>query len=44
MDATLKTLFPKSLVKNGIAVRGEDCQNNRDNVKEQVLKWLKSIE
>jgi hypothetical protein len=44
LDATLKTLFPKSLVKNGIAVRGEDCQNNRDNVKEQVLKWLKSIE
>ena len=44
LDATLKTLFPKSLVKNGIAVRGEDCQNNRDNVKEQFLKWLKSIE
>jgi len=39
-DRKLSSACPNSTVGDGIAVRGSDCQNKQDSVRETVNKWL----
>ena len=39
-DRKLSGSCPNAQVKNGLAIRGNDCQNRQDSVKETVTQWL----
>ena len=42
-DRKLQNACKDSTVKDGLSIRGEDCQNNKDSVKEKVNSWLKDL-
>ena len=42
-DRKLSSVCPNSNVARGLAIRGKDCQNNQDRVKESVDKWLAGL-
>ncbi len=39
-DVKLASAIPGSTVLDGLAVRGNDCQNSQDTVRESVKEWL----
>ena len=39
-DKKLSSACPDSTVLEGLAVRGNDCQNKQDKVRETVQDWL----
>ena len=43
-DRKLASACPDSTVLTGLAVRGNDAQNNQEKVKESVEKWLSGLE
>lgn len=43
LDQKLKTAVPGSTVLEGLAVKGTDAQNSRDESKEKVDQWLSRI-
>lgn len=42
-DKKLSKACPDSAVLDGLAVRGNDAQNDRDDVRESVKKWLSEL-
>ena len=42
-DTKLSTACPDSTVGEGLAIRGNDCQNNRDSVRSSVNEWLTGL-
>lgn len=43
LDRKLSSVCPNSTVGNGLAVRGSDCQNKQESVRETVNMWLKGL-
>ncbi len=43
-DRKLSSACPESTLLDGLAIRGNDCQNDQDNVRETVKEWLIGIE
>ena len=39
-DRTISGLCPDSTIGEGLAIRGSTAQNDRDNARESVIKWL----
>ena len=39
-DSKLKSACPDSEVGEGLAVRGDDAQNNQDEARKAVKEWL----
>ena len=42
-DRKLASVRPNAEVKTGLAIRGNDCQNRQDSVKESVAQWLSGL-
>ena len=42
-DKKLAKACPDAAVKKGLAVRGNDCQNRQDSVREDVAEWLREF-
>ncbi len=42
-DDKMSNACPYSTVLDGLAVRGNDAQNDRDNVRESVKKWIEEL-
>ncbi len=42
-DSKLQSACPDSEVLEGLAVRGNDCQNDQDSVKNSVNEWLSGL-
>ena len=42
-DKKLASVCPNSTILDGLAVRGNDCQNKRDNVRSTVNDWLAGL-
>ena len=42
-DRKLASACPDAEVKTGLAIRGNDCQNRQDSVKESVAQWLSGL-
>ena len=42
-DRKLSSACPESAVGEGLAIRGNDCQNKQDSVRESVDKWLSGL-
>ena len=42
-DRKLASVCPNAEVKTGLAIRGNDCQNRQDSVKESVAQWLSGL-
>ncbi len=43
-DRKLASACPNAEVKNGLAIRGNDCQNRPESVRESVTQWLSGLE
>jgi len=43
-DKKLSSAIPGSSVLKGLAVRGNDCQNKQDSVRESVKEWLAGLD
>ncbi len=39
-DRKLKTACPDSIILDGLAIRGNDCQNDQDSVRNKVSDWI----
>lgn len=42
-DKKLASACPDSTVRDGLAIRGQDCQNNKDNVRTKVDEWVTGL-
>ena len=42
-DRKLQSACKDSAVKEGLAIRGEDCQNNKNDVSNKVDNWLRDL-
>ena len=42
-DKKLAKACPDAVVEKGLAVRGNDCQNRQDSVREDVAEWLSGL-
>ena len=42
-DRKLSSACPDSTVLDGLAVRGNDAQNDQDSVRSEVNDWLKGL-
>ena len=42
-DSSLSSACPDSTVLEGLAIRGNDCQNSRDSVQSTVNEWLTGL-
>ena len=42
-DKKLAKACPDAVVEKGLAVRGNDCQNRQDSVREDVAEWLEEL-
>ena len=42
-DGKLSSVCPNSTVGKGLAIRGNDAQNNQDNVRSEVDEWLSEL-
>ena len=42
-DRKLEAAIPGATVLDGLAIRGNDAQNNQDNVRETVKNWLSDL-
>ncbi len=42
-DSKLQSACPNSEVLNGLAVRGNDCQNDQDGVRSSVDDWVTGL-
>lgn len=42
-DSKLASKIPESAILKGLAIRGNDCQNNKDSVRDSVNGWLKEL-
>ncbi len=42
-DKKLASACPNSTVLEGLAIRGGDCQNDKDGVKDKVDKWIEEL-
>ena len=42
-DRKLASACPKATVRDGLAIRGTEAQNNRDSAKSKVVTWLGSL-
>ena len=42
-DSKLSSACPDSTVGEGLAIRGNDCQNNQDSVRSSVNEWLTGL-
>ena len=43
-DKKLSSTLPGSTVLKGLAIRGNDCQNKQDSVRESVKNWITGLE
>ena len=43
-DKKLSSAIPGSTVLKGLAIRGNDCQNKQDSVRESVKNWISGLE
>ena len=43
-DKKLSSAVPGSTVLKGLAIRGNDCQNKQDSVRESVKNWITGLE
>ena len=43
-DKKLSSAIPGSTVLKGVAIRGNDCQNKQDTVRESVKNWITGLE
>ena len=43
-DRKLESACPKSTILEGLAIRGNDCQNKQDSVRSTVNNWLSGLE
>ena len=43
-DKKLSSAIPGSTVLKGVAIRGNDCQNKQDSVRESVKNWITGLE
>ncbi len=43
-DKKLSSAIPGSTVLKGLAIRGNDCQNKQDSVRESVKNWITGLE
>ena len=43
-DKKLSSVIPGSTVLKGLAIRGNDCQNKQDSVRESVKDWIAGLE
>ena len=42
-DRKLESACPNSTILDGLAIRGNDCQNKQDSVRSEVSEWLKGL-
>ena len=42
-DKKLAKAYPDAVVEKGLAVRGNDCQNRQDSVREDIAEWLSEL-
>ena len=42
-DRKLESACPNSTILEGLAIRGNDCQNKQDSVRNEVSDWLKEL-
>ena len=42
-DKKLESACPNSTILDGLAIRGNDCQNKQDSVRSEVSDWLKGL-
>ena len=42
-DKKLSSAIPGSTVLEGLAARGNDCQNKQESVRESVSEWIKDL-
>ena len=42
-DRKLESACPNSTILDGLAIRGNDCQNKQDSVRGEVSDWLKGL-
>ena len=42
-DKKLSSACPDATVLDGLAIRGNDCQNDQDNVREKVSEWVTGL-
>ena len=42
-DKKLASACPDSTVRDGLAIRGQDCQNNKDNIRAKVDEWVTGL-
>ncbi len=43
-DKKLESVCPNSTILNGLAIRGNDCQNKQDSVRSEVTDWILGLE
>ncbi|MCR5005825.1 MAG: flavodoxin [Clostridiales bacterium] len=43
-DKKLASTCPESIILEGMAIRGNDCQNDQDSVRENVNEWIAQLE
>ena len=43
-DRKLESACPNSTILEGLAIRGNDCQNKQDSVRSEVSEWISGIE
>ena len=43
-DKKLESVCPNSTILNGLAIRGNDCQNKQDSVRSEVSDWILGLE
>ena len=42
-DKKLSSACPDATVLDGLAIRGNDCQNDQDSVREDVSEWVTGL-
>ncbi len=42
-DRSLSSSCPESIIRKGLAVRGNDCQNDRESVRKSVDQWITEL-
>lgn len=42
-DKKLRSIFPNATIGKGLAIRGNDCQKNQDDVRNSVNEWLSEL-
>ena len=42
-DKKLSSACPDATILEGLAIRGKDCQNDQDSVREKVSEWIAGL-